>query len=249
MNRIPIYNWNPYRECVTVVIPTILMCPKDIFNYTLTEFTNCEVVKEIIIIDNTDNKDFDKTYQVTPKMKILKSEVNEGARVNKGMELVSTEYYIVINDDVACRGRILLGCFGIMEQDPEIGLIQAETKVNQPLAEYINAPLTDTQYILPPNPRACMTGWFQFGRTAEWEDISTRLKYFYGDDLILDRMRLTKRKVARLVSDHVSHFMSSSIHHTNQLATSHDAIHREGVIYRELLAELEKRINEKNSIK
>jgi len=249
MSIIPIYSWNPYRECVTVVIPTILMCPKEIFNYTLTEFTNCEVVKEIIIIDNTPDKRFDKEYTLTPKIKVVKPETNLGACVNDGMDLITTEYYLITNDDVACRGRIALCCFGIMEQDKEIGLIQVEQKVGQPLADYIKTPLKDTSYMFPPNPRACMTGWFHFGRTEEWEPIPTTLKYFYGDDLILDRMRLNKRKVARLANDHVSHHMSSSVQHRNHTPDTHLAIQTEGVIYRQLVKDLEKRINEKNSVK
>lgn len=245
----PIWKWNPYRECVTVVIPTILKAPRDIFEYSLNEYQNCEVVKEIIIIDNTENKDFEKTYIVTPKIKILKPDVNLGACVNEGMKHITTDYYLITNDDVACRGRILLGCFGIVEQDPDIGLIQCDTVMHEPLDKYLQTPMKDTSYIIPTNPRGMMTGWFQFGRTLQWEDIPNTLKYFYGDDLILDRMRLYKRKVARLVNDHISHFYASSTHNKDTRAEADLAFPREAIIYRELLKELERKVNEKNSIK
>lgn len=202
---------NEHRECITVVIPTLLMAPREVFEYTLNELNSNDLVKEIIIIDNTEDKSFDKVFNVSSKMNILKEPGNQGASCNIGMQLVKTEYYFITNDDVACRSSIINSCFDIMEQDKDIGLIQMNTRIRQQLDSYIESYVQkETEYIILQNPRATMTGWFQFGRKIDWVDIS-ELRYFYGDDLILDIMRHNKRKVVRLVSDYVSHIESSTV--------------------------------------
>jgi len=118
------------KKCITVVIPTLLLCPKDIFAYTLNQLEQCDLVKNIVIIDNTETKEFDKHFLLTGKIKHLKMPGNQGATYNPGMELCDTDYYLLINDDVACRSSIIENCFYIMEFDSNIGLIQINTFCN-----------------------------------------------------------------------------------------------------------------------
>ncbi len=232
MSLYEINSKNSHRECITVVIPTMLLCPKDMFKYTLDQLNSNDLIKKIIIIDNTDDKSFDKFYKPTIKTYILRMIGNQGATYNSGMELCKTEYYLLINDDVACRSSIIDSCFDIMEQDENIGLLQIETGVCEPLQYYINTfKNKETQYIFPTNPRSCMTGWFQFGRTKEWVPIPKELKYFYGDDLMLDIMRFNNKKVARIVSDHISHMVSSTV----RTVVPTNSINEEKPIYHEIL--------------
>lgn len=222
------------RESITVVIPTMLLCPKDVFEYTLNQLEQSKLVKNIIIIDNTETKDFDKNFALTSKIKVLKLPGNQGATYNPGMELCDTDYYLLLNDDVACRSSILDVCFYMMETDKDIGLIQINTKVMQPLDEYIDSvgKTDNIEYVLPNNPRLCMTGWFQFGRTEDWEPIPKELKYFYGDDLMLVHMMRKKRKVARIISDHVSHMESSTV---NKMIPVSDMLRSEGMIFNQIV--------------
>ena len=55
---------NMVEDCITVVIPTILKTTHEVFQYTLNQLSSLSNVKRIIIIiiDNTENKDFDKQY-------------------------------------------------------------------------------------------------------------------------------------------------------------------------------------------
>jgi len=220
------------KDYITVVIPTMLRCPLDVFKYTLEQLNSNDFIRKIVIIDNTEDKSFDKFFSPTEKFVILKQPGNQGASYNSGMKICETKYYLLINDDVACRSNIINSCFEIMEKDSDIGLLQIETAIYQPLNVYISLESNkETSYIFPVNPRSCMTGWFQFGRTEDWVDIPKELKYFYGDDLLLEIMRYKKRKVARINSDHISHIQCSTSHSVIPPRT----IHEEGKIYREVL--------------
>ena len=224
-------------EYVTVVIPTMLLGPKDIFGYTLEQLEQCRIVRNIIIIDNTEEKYFDKEFNITSKVKHLKFPGNQGATYNPGMELCDTEYYLLLNDDVACRSSILYNCFKIMELYKDVGLVQANTKIMEPLEEYIkSAPSGDgVEIFFPDNPRMCMTGWFQFGRKEDWEPIPKELRYFYGDDLLLFHMARKGRKVARIISDYVSHMESSTV---RQIVPVPTALRDEGVIFNQIVKDL-----------
>ena len=221
------------EEGITVVIPTLLMGPKEVFSYTLEQLNSNDLVKEIIIIDNTEDKSYEKYFLVTPKINILKLEGNQGASYNLGMTICKTKYYLLINDDVACRSSIMDSCFKIMEIDKEIGLLQIETKVIQPLEDYIKDDTKEeVAYSIPHNPRASMCGWFQFGRTENWIEIPKELKYFYGDDLLLEIMKHKGKKVARIISDHISHIESSTV---GKIIPMHTVIMAEHKIYLEVL--------------
>jgi len=219
------------------------MCPKDIFGYTLNQLEQSDLVKNIIIIDNTEDKDFDKHFALNSKIQHLKLPGNQGATYNPGMELCDTDYYLLLNDDVACRSSILDNCFRIMELDKNIGLIQVNTKRMQPLDEYIqNTSENDKiSVFFPDNPSLCMTGWFQFGRKEDWEPIPDELKYFYGDNLLLAHMAFKGRKVARIVSDHVSHMESSTV---NRIVPVQSALKDEGILFNKIIRNM---VDEKNS--
>lgn len=223
------------KKCITVVIPTLLLCPKDIFAYTLNQLEQCDLVKNIVIIDNTETKEFDKHFLLTGKIKHLKMPGNQGATYNPGMELCDTDYYLLINDDVACRSSIIENCFYIMEFDSNIGLIQINTKRMEPLDEYIKSfdeNNSEIKIVYPAKPRFCMTGWFQFGRRKDWLPIPKELKYFYGDDLLIAIMARKGCKVARLVSDYVSHMESSTV---SKIVPVQKALEEEGFIFKQIV--------------
>jgi len=215
----------PYSECITVVIPTILKTQKDIFQYSLKQYNESDLVSKIVIIDNTENKDFDKQYEITKKMLILKPHGNLGPVYNSGMAFCETKYYLLVNDDVICHKKVLDDCYKIIENDEKIGLLQIYTINNQPLLDYIsqvNQELTITpNYRLPIRKDSNygrnngLVGWFQFGLKRDWEDIPTEFKAFFGDDLLILRMAHKKLKVVQILSSHISHFVSSSINKTN----------------------------------
>ena len=231
------------RVCITVVIPTMLLCPKDIFEYTLNQLEQSDLVKNIIIIDNTEDKDFSKYFTLTNKIQHLKLLGNQGATYNPGMELCNTDYYLLLNDDVACRSSILDNCFRIMELDKDVGLIQINTKRMQPLDEYIQDTSEDDKIsvFFPDSPIQCMTGWFQFGRTGDWEPIPKELKFFYGDNLLLAHMAFKGRKVARIVSDYVSHMESSTV---NKIVPVQSALKDERIIFNQIIRDM---VDAKNS--
>ena len=219
---------NNHSGSVCVVIPTLLKCPKDVFAYSLEQYESSVHVKKIIIIDNTEQKDFEKEYKVTSKMVILKDKGNQGACCNSGMNFCDSKYYLIVNDDVLCHQFVLNDCVNAMDFDQHIGLIQMNTHNHEPLSVY-KKHYEQKKYIEPnfytvPNPMQCMTGWFQFGRKSDWIDIPTELRYFYGDNLIVDNMKHKNLKVVRMMSSHVSHMMSSTVHSINVQNKMHDEL-------------------------
>lgn len=224
-------------KCITVVIPTILKTSKEVFQYTLDQLNDSDLVDKIIIIDNTENKDFDKQYPVTVKTLVLKTPGNLGASYNSGMAHCQTKYYLLLNDDVLCHKRVLDDCYNVMESDEGIGLLQMRTVNYQPLAEYLSAFVNETQptqYWSLVNPRKSMTGWFQFGRKCDWIDIPKELKFFFGDDLLLMNMEYKGLKVVQVASSHISHMMSTSV---NALGISHQ-MHGERAFFNDLVQKL-----------
>lgn len=202
------------KNCITVVIPTILKTEPPIFQYTLDQLTASDLVKHIVVTDNTDNKEFDHRYSFDSKTIVMKEPGNTGGSCTPGMRYCDTKYYIHMNDDVACHKNILQDCVNILEHDTTIGLIQPRTIVHQPLNEYCpiyenNHP--QTKYVFQPEPKYNRIGWFQFGRTDVCPIMPMNFKYFYGDDLILLVMERLNMRVANLISSHISHKESSTI--------------------------------------
>lgn len=213
MNRIIVPPRPHVGECITVVIPTMLKTSKEVFQYTLDQFYSSDLVKKIVIIDNTDDKDFDKQYTITEKVMVLKAPGNLGPSYNPGMAFCDTKYYLLINDDILCHKSVLDDCYNTMESDEGIGLLQMRTINHQPLNEYIAAfnQVQPTCYLSLSYPRGSMTGWFQFGRKRDWFDTPSELKFFFGDDLLLMNMSYKGLKVVQIVSSYVSHMLSMTV--------------------------------------
>jgi len=121
------------------------------------------------------------------------------------------------------------------DSSKETGLIQINTKRMEPLDEYIKSfdeNNSEIKIVYPAKPRFCMTGWFQFGRRKDWLPIPKELKYFYGDDLLIAIMARKGCKVARLVSDYVSHMESSTV---SKIVPVQKALEEEGFIFKQIV--------------
>lgn len=216
---------------ITVVIPTLLKADKEAFQYSLDQYDSSDLVKRIVIIDNTESKDFKKQYRITGKFAVLKNPGNSGACCNAGMKLVDTEYYLQVNDDVICHKNVLRDCLCVMDLYFKIGLLQVETIDNQPLLEYVSTihdryqPSIHDRY--PPSflyeISSERMGWFQFGRTCTWRDIPAELKNFGGDDLVLLRIKSLGLEVAKIISYHISHMKATTVNSLGGLQEEHRA--------------------------
>jgi len=203
--------------CLTVIIPTLAKAPKEWLDYTVNQLSSNDLVKNIIIIDNTEDKSV-ATYPSAPNVQVVKDQPNlyVNAAWNYGMSLCDTEYYLLLNDDILCHKTVLDDCYNVLENDPQIHLLQIATN-NIPMdpyvASYKNAPTTSAQYFIQKNQT--MMGWFLFGRKADWLDIPKDLKYFFGDNIIYINMQLKQYKIAQVVSKHIAHATSTTVNATN----------------------------------
>ena len=55
---------------ITVVIPTMLLCDKEVFKYSLDQYCSNDLVDTVIVIDNSENQNFNLFYN-NKKIKIL----------------------------------------------------------------------------------------------------------------------------------------------------------------------------------
>jgi glycosyltransferase involved in cell wall biosynthesis len=201
----------------TVIIPTLLKSPKEVFEFTLNELQNSDLVKKIVIIDNTEKKEFVNLFKITDKMVIVNKEENlyVNNAWNYGMKLCDTKYYILLNDDVLVGKTIIRDCYNIFENDYKIGVLQVSTG-NVPLDNYKDI---SKKYDLRPNDvtqyyvleKFAMMGWFICGRTENWIDIPKDLKYFFGDNLIYMNCECKKLNIARVISRCIIHFTSTTV--------------------------------------
>jgi len=201
----------------TVIIPTLLKAPKEVFQYTLNELSINNLVDKIIIIDNSEKKEFRSSFNVTSKMLIIDSEANMPPNncFNYAMKLCNTKYYLLLNDDVLCHQSVISDCYNVFENDAGVGLLEILT-YNFSLAQYLeNIKQYDSNIAMPATyferDTPEMTGWFICGRKEHWIDIPQELHMFYGDNYIYTKIINRGLKIMKICSKLISHFTSTTV--------------------------------------
>lgn len=208
---------------IDVVIPTLLLSNPDVFKYTLKQLNESKVVGKIIIIDNTDAKRFRNEFKnfITDKFEIIEHGKNifVNPAWNQGMEKVTSNYYLILNDDILCHKYLLNICNAYLNEEKNVGLITITTKNGmktnvydaeiQKVIEGKNDAKFNTK--MPHNRQ----GWFMCGRTSDWKAIPDTIKIFYGDDFIYRELRKKKKKCVILSPYFISHFESTTVNTSN----------------------------------
>jgi hypothetical protein len=179
---------------ITVIIPTLLKAPEEVFLYTLTNLIASDVVSEIIIIDNTLGE-FNKKFGEMNKVKVY-DDINRYVNPawNFGISQTKTPYYLLLNDDVLCHKNILDPIPTLFE-DTNIGCILCDTlgvhlpyntfdceEYNKIAEQLVYAPVTYKDVII--TSTAPYYGWFIAGRVSEYIFIPSNMLVFGGDDWI-----------------------------------------------------------------
>jgi GT2 family glycosyltransferase len=177
---------------------------------TLYQFESNSNIKSILIFDNTQGEF--KSYST--KVKIYNEEnLFVNLAWNKGMELCETEYFLIINDDIVCSSEVVTSCIKILDENKDVGLVTVETK-NIKNASEIDFKMYFQKKIDPEFSELDLNdhfGWFFASRTPLWKPISKDLKIFFGDDLLYDRVRHLKYKIACLKNYEIYHKMSTTV--------------------------------------
>lgn len=201
----------------TIIIPTLMKAPDEVFQYTIDELSVSDLVDKIVILDNTGTQEFSKRIKYGEKIKLIDTEPAQGPNqcFNRGMLECNSKYYALINDDVLLHRSLVNDFYNVLEQDDNIGLVQALT-YNIDLPNYVNSIKTfetnmnkPTSYFLRDD--GSMTGWCMVGRKEEWVNIPESLKYFFGDNLIYINAEVNKRKIVKICSKFLSHLTSTTV--------------------------------------
>jgi hypothetical protein len=198
-----------------VIVPTILNTKMEVFLYMLEQMQECEAVKNVFVIDNTDDNAFSRVCRKNLSKVITVNGAGKNLYVNGawnlGMRMCRSENYCIINDDILITSEMMLLIDEALNKNPDISLLTVKTENNVPLVDYLktesgSAPLEYTEDI----PNAGRQGWIMFGRKSEWREIPNLFRLYYGDDLIFKWAR-ARGKVLMITNHYISHFISSSI--------------------------------------
>ena len=216
----------PRTDCVSVIIPTLAKANQEYFKGTLEKLSACAAVKNVIIMDNTAERVYEK-YRAPNKVIIACGEnryVNPAW--NYGMELSDTEYYLLLNDDVICGADIINECVSVLDADKDFDILLAKT-AQETLAEYTGNERKNEAAVYVNVPIGFVEGgWFVFGRRAGWRPIPAELHIFFGDNWIYDNAVFnSKRKIGKIISNYISHFTSTAV--------SAEGIYAKGILEKE----------------
>lgn len=201
----------------TVIIPTLLKSPKEVFQYALDELGANDLVKKIIVVDNTEKKEFRGNYTLSDKVVVIDTEPNMSPNhvFNYCMKMCDTKYYLLLNDDVLLQRTVINDCYNVLESDSGIGLTEILT-YNMELEKYVQSvvPYTGnggqtTTYFNKDTQG--MTGWFMCGRKEHWVDIPEQLNYFFGDNMIYIETQRKSLKIVKICSKFISHLTSTTV--------------------------------------
>jgi hypothetical protein len=197
---------------IDIIIPTLMKCPKECLEYSITEALSNDLVKNIFIIDNTG-------YEFKQNIKILSDrlhvvEMQENIYVNPswnlGMSLTECDNIIIMNDDLYVHKKIYNYVYELM-QSSDIGLCSVETSVLSDLKEYLVlvnnfSDILTLNEIFGFEPNTYnISGWFFCIRKQLWKNIPEQIKILYGDMLIYDRIRSLNYKVKNISNIKIGH--------------------------------------------
>ena len=197
---------------ISVIVPTMLLCPYDVFIYTLTEMQSNPLIGEIIIINNSQKSILDELLITKDKLVILDQSSNIGVNPawNLGISMAKYENYVIINDDVLCYSSIYNKCEYILRENDRIGLVTVKTINNITKNEYSKLKSSDIINISTSISNNGRIGWFMAGRVREWVIIPKEFTIFYGDDIIYLGVAKNNKNSVMINSENIGHFTSAT---------------------------------------
>lgn len=213
----------------TVIIPTMWRCPQITIPF-LAELAACDLVGEIIVIDNDSSK---RIEVIPPKVTIYSPGENifVNPAWNFGVEVSQNDLLCIVNDDIAFDLNVLEKLKPYLTpENGVIGLCPGEKDFNQP-------PITDGMIdIIPWNGQHTYGfGCLFFLHKANWQTIPKGLDVYYGDNYIFD-LQLSRYKTNYLITN--MKFKGYFAQTTSDKSISNGFLDREFPIYQRIKQEM-----------
>jgi hypothetical protein len=190
---------------VTVIIPTLCKS-MFILNTALQTLNDHELVKEILVFDNTLGKFKSSLSKVTV---FNDTDFKVNGSWNEGVEICGTEYYLLLNDDVVFNPWIIDDCIDVLENHQDVNIVTVATKE---MVDFADDMLDDGEIIYESDPqKISLQGWFIMGRKRSWVPIDRRLTIFFGDNLIYLNALKDGGKIAKITSNFIYHATSTTV--------------------------------------
>ena len=160
---------------LTVIIPTLAAPDTPITNRLLEELEKAQSVKEVMIIDNTQNGEFAKKYTLNSKCRIIEQLPNlyVNAAWEFGVSITTTPYYLLLNDDILGRSHVFDKVVECLNDNEDINLTTVQTQVqygNNSLLSSLDSqtPASLEHSMMTYGAGGPKAGWFLAGRTEKW---------------------------------------------------------------------------------
>jgi len=217
---------------ISIIIPTMLLCPIDTFEYSIFEMQKSKFVGEIIIINNSKLDIMDKLNISNKKLFIINEYENIGVNPawNEGVSVARFDKYLLFNDDVLCNKNIYESCELVLKQRKDVGLVTVNT-ISAEINTYHEIENIRSDVVSLDIPNFGRVGWFMCGRISQWIDIPVELKIYYGDDFIYEQIRRQNLLNVILTENTIGHHGSV----TTDLLGTVNGMCKEGSEYRNLI--------------
>jgi len=181
-----------YKEKISVIVPTMWRC-KDVFERALQSYISCDLVDEIIIINNDKAATPDWSNLYHYKIRILNQESNIFCNPawNLGAELALNDKMCFVNDDIEFDPRVFEKVVDlVVPENGTVGMVTGEAKFNHPpttdksisILEYSSNSESYADHYDKTMPHGF--GQLFFVHKKNWEPVPEGLLLYYGDDMI-----------------------------------------------------------------
>lgn len=180
------------KEKFTVIVPTMWRC-KDVFARALVNYIECDLVDEVIIINNDKNVTPDWSVLNNYKIRLINQETNIFCNPawNLGVELAINEKLCIVNDDFEFDPKVFEKVKDlIIPQNGALGMITGHVSTHPPTTD---KSISIIQWI--PETMMSYSGYHDkvmphgfgqlfFTHKENWVPIPNGLDLYFGDDVV-----------------------------------------------------------------
>jgi len=180
------------KEKISVIVPTMWRC-NDVFARALQNYVDCDLVDDIIIINNDKNVTPQWNILYNTKVRMLNQETNIFCNPawNLGAELALNDKMCFVNDDIEFDPKVFDKVVDlVVPENGTIGMVTGEEKFNHPPTTDKSISILEckssSESYADCHDKTMPHGFGQlfFVHKKNWEPVPEGLLLYYGDDMI-----------------------------------------------------------------